>query len=886
MPPKKGPAPTTPENRRATRSGAAAGSASAPPPVTQASPQNVQTRQPPSASPPFGGWSPFGGTPFQTPPQAGLVPHGSPMPPQSRQMAGQDRLSQPIAFHGAYHYSIESIIQFIQQQPQHSQYSYFIELVDTLLGVTMTGAELLDYALRQIDRLQIHESREVTLRLKQHREVVEATKPTRDRVREGRRKCVGPRRQGSQSWMTPQFHDGVFVPLCGWTISSPVYDELMRCQGENLSPLEALRRASASMARRLQQAPARGRIYSMHLTREDFIAARQGGAARATAAGFTAAMESARRNGVWQGESPPVRFYADYQLLWPTDLPFIGLGERELLPPLLTGPPPAPRPGPLSTISEETETPTRRPKPRPKSAAKEHGIKKGGTSSSSASRQQPATAARTSASPSPGPSRGDLPSRSQSSSLTSLSSSQIERLRPSATPSPRGGREVSMELGEHSPLVDTRRSTGFPTGMVTVRAPPLNPPSTPAGPGPRDEPDFFADRMRDRSPLSSVITELDAMSLQPGGPVALEALRTPFSNPTREQRAVWDLTRREASHRVFGWRDLSDEAHVRSIVREINPHDLSNITNRILRAVRDQGRNPTTVAFLEGMRTMAWTARERERPRDQGEEELRLVLERWSTAFQEERIFMSHGQNGAPERWLSRQDLECLMENRIYRGRLNDDVLTNAINLFVDPLQHQLVEPAAMAAYLGNLNAPNVEQFMPQILVDRRLILMPLHLNGDHWALALANTHTGQFAYYDSAHDAAQEARAMAAVWRLLTARFPGRRWTQNTGVRSNQQDYSFDCGMFVVENAVAVITSGQMVDRVSPSSRAAWARALLMRACQINGYMTSSAIPGYFSMLTARNQIFTRYENEGDIVDRAYGIRRQQRQQGPPGNQ
>ena len=159
-----------------------------------------------------------------------------------------------------------------------------------------------------------------------------------------------------------------------------------------------------------------------------------------------------------------------------------------------------------------------------------------------------------------------------------------------------------------------------------MRASPLNPPSTSIGLGPRDELDFFADRIRDRSPLLSVITELDIISLQLGGPVVLKALRTPFSNPIREQRAVQDLIRRKASYRVFRQRDLSNKAYIRSIIREINPYNLLNITNRILRAVRDQGQNPIMVTFLEDIRTMIQTIRERERLRDQNKEELRLIL--------------------------------------------------------------------------------------------------------------------------------------------------------------------------------------------------------------------------------------------------------------------
>jgi len=70
-----------------------------------------------------------------------------------------------------------------------------------------------------------------------------------------------------------------------------------------------------------------------------------------------------------------------------------------------------------------------------------------------------------------------------------------------------------MELGEYSPLIDTRRSIRFLIGIMTIRVSSLNLPSTSIGLGPRDGLDFFADRIRDRSPLLSVITELDIMSL-------------------------------------------------------------------------------------------------------------------------------------------------------------------------------------------------------------------------------------------------------------------------------------------------------------------------------------------------------------------------------------
>ena len=120
----------------------------------------------------------------------------------------------------------------------------------------------------------------------------------------------------------------------------------------------------------------------------------------------------------------------EIQLVWPTDLPSIGLGERENLPLLLT---PASMPGALPTISEEPERPTRKPKSKPMPAVPESegskkrksgGGKKASAPGGSAGFQGPYV---TSESPIPapgslassaGPSGSGLP-RSQSSFVTS-----------------------------------------------------------------------------------------------------------------------------------------------------------------------------------------------------------------------------------------------------------------------------------------------------------------------------------------------------------------------------------------------------------------------------------------------------------------------------------
>jgi Ulp1 protease family, C-terminal catalytic domain len=154
---------------------------------------------------------------------------------------------------------------------------------------------------------------------------------------------------------------------------------------------------------------------------------------------------------------------------------------------------------------------------------------------------------------------------------------------------------------------------------------------------------------------------------------------------------------------------------------------------------------------------------------------------------------------------ITQQDYETFIRDRNHDGWLSGEALIAALTITLAPQEVYIVNPNAWVNYV---NRGFQTEDLPQP-PDRppHWVVIPYHF-GNHWALLLFDVLGRNIYFLDSRTDEGRRQMAMRAARAFLGPMAPWMGedpWTFR-GHESNQQVNDYDCGLFVIENARAMV--------------------------------------------------------------------------------
>ena len=190
--------------------------------------------------------------------------------------------------------------------------------------------------------------------------------------------------------------------------------------------------------------------------------------------------------------------------------------------------------------------------------------------------------------------------------------------------------------------------------------------------------------------------------------------------------------------------------------------------------------------------------------RTQAMDEIRVVAAKWRFFYHPVRV-LAH----VPPQCqidITLDDLEHLLVDPGRDGWLNGELIETALRMYALTAAEvtQVVSPRSWTQWVNDGYQLST---LPELSPAAWQILIPVHSNGTHWALAVLDRRHRQKVWLDSA-EGSQVTRPMAfaTLQKFINyhpSLFQAGVWT-SSDLRSTRQHNSFDCGMFVVQNARA----------------------------------------------------------------------------------
>jgi hypothetical protein len=218
--------------------------------------------------------------------------------------------------------------------------------------------------------------------------------------------------------------------------------------------------------------------------------------------------------------------------------------------------------------------------------------------------------------------------------------------------------------------------------------------------------------------------------------------------------------------------------------------------------------------------------------------EIRALGRQWRRRFIHNPTRMLAASQWHRQLSLTLDDFEHLLVDSGRDGWLNGEIIETALRLYAADAAEttQVMNPHAWATWVQNgYQACNT----PDLWTQAQEIQIPVHLGGDHWALAVLDRRHRQMVWLDSLEGFAMAREAAFVMLRKFIGEFPelrgGGLWTQTT-TRSVQQHNTFDCGIFVTQNARARALGKDRAGTFNGyEARSALARELLELANKAN---------------------------------------------------
>ena len=298
----------------------------------------------------------------------------------------------------------------------------------------------------------------------------------------------------------------------------------------------------------------------------------------------------------------------------------------------------------------------------------------------------------------------------------------------------------------------------------------------------------------------------------------------PVKNSTKNQQAIWEVIEKKVKGIRFKQKiDISHEAArvmelpAAELVREIEP-----IAKGLAQApATDDTILVYTQCMLDAYRAQIATRKGRTSEMS----ELRTVVGTWHRRYHDRYVTLVPGSVWRGGVRIRHYDMTSLLLGEAYDGWLNGDLLHAILTV---TLHDQYVVPTRAFDYWHQGNHANNMFDVPDGFPS---LIVPVHW-GNHWALLIADRATGQIYYLDSLEVEGRRQMAVASMRNFLNAHpaYNTITWQANPR-RSAQQTNTYDCGIWVVNNAWAWQEQAPSPTEVGLPERVQIGRALLASA-------------------------------------------------------
>lgn len=162
------------------------------------------------------------------------------------------------------------------------------------------------------------------------------------------------------------------------------------------------------------------------------------------------------------------------------------------------------------------------------------------------------------------------------------------------------------------------------------------------------------------------------------------------------------------------------------------------------------------------------------------------------------------------------RDLETLIRDSSHSGWLSGELIFTAIRYALRDWHVFTIDPNVWVAYVNHGMA---EEMCPPLIMrhNPQFIIIPYHFTG-HWALLIVNLRSSKVAFLDSKERAERRAEVQRQVLMFLNqkqAQLGKRKW-EILNATSHQQMNDYDCGVYVIENAVAIAEGNEDLPEVT----------------------------------------------------------------------
>jgi len=292
-------------------------------------------------------------------------------------------------------------------------------------------------------------------------------------------------------------------------------------------------------------------------------------------------------------------------------------------------------------------------------------------------------------------------------------------------------------------------------------------------------------------------------------------IRNPIPSPNTTEQALWRLTMSKVEG-IAKQRPVSVASEVMDAINTVAPETILQTMTALAAGLAKSGLNDTNAAaYIQSSIDTGNLFLRAGTERSQTMDQIRVLAGHWRNAFHRSILDLAPGRNPRDGRvQLSLDDFETLLQEPGRDGWLNAEVIEAGLRLHANTMaQRPYIMPAYAWThwYYNNTNLPTLPQTGD--------VYIPVHMGGEHWGLAYLDITQHRIVWLDSLEGlyvGRQQAIEMLRRFINQHSHLNDNIVWEDTPIHSIQQTNSFDCGIFVIENGLALMNGETRAENIN----------------------------------------------------------------------